>query len=217
MHLKHGEDERDRRYLIDVAAFDKLNYSSRVYNGPYTITMTDITSTEQVATNLYLGDRTVSTHTSIGENNQYAVSFTTGNHPAGYRLDRVRMHVPEHEARPDMVLHADTPGLPGDPVCDLLQPNQVQHHRPYAGDNHLPVTFRAAHCGDEALLDANTTYWMVLEGDGYSTVFTDSDDQHTDRSGWTIGDVSATLVDNSLWFIVPFTGPIPVEIWASKR
>ena len=217
VHLKHGEDERDRRYLIDVAAFDKLNYSSRVYNGPYTITMTDITGTEQVATNLYLGDRTVSTHTSIGENNQYAVSFTTGNHPAGYRLDRVRMHVPEHEARPDMVLHADTPGLPGDPVCDLLQPNQVQHHRPYAGDNHLPVTFRAAHCGDEALLDARTTYWLVLEGDGYSTVFTDSDDQHTDRSGWTIGDVSATLVDNNPWLVVPFTGPIPVEIWASKR
>ena len=29
VHFKHGEDEPDRRYLIDVAAFDKLNDNSQ--------------------------------------------------------------------------------------------------------------------------------------------------------------------------------------------
>ena len=42
-----GGLDRDRRYLIDIAAFDKLNHNSRIYNGPYTITMTDITGTER--------------------------------------------------------------------------------------------------------------------------------------------------------------------------
>ena len=215
VHFRRPTDDWNNRYLVHIATFDKLNTDSRTYNGPYTITMTDITGTKKVATNLYLGDRVEGSHASIGENNQYAVSFTTGGHAAGYKLDRVRMHVLEHEAQPDMVLYANSSGLPGDGICDLLQPNQVQHHRPYAGDNHLPVTFRAAHCGDEALLDANTTYWMVLEGEGYSTVFTDNTDQQTRGSGWTIGDISATIVDNALWIVLPFTGPIPVEIWAS--
>ena len=216
LHLKHGEDERDRRYLIDVAAFDKLNYSSRVYNGPYTITMTDITGTEKVATNLYLGTRIENTLPEIDEGVKYAVSFTTGDHSAGYKLDRVRIHVPYHEGQPDLVLHANTSGLPGDGICDLLEPNKVQHHRPYTADNALPVPFRAAHCGSEAFLDANTTYWLVLEGTDYETVFTDSSDQQTRGSGWTIGDRAATSLVGSWGNLASTWGTIPVEIWANK-
>ena len=130
VHLKHGEDERDRRYLIDVAAFDKLNHNSRIYNGPYTITMTDITGTDKVATNLYLGTRTASHLPAFpgDESVEYAVSFTTGDHSAGYKLDRVRMHVPYHEALPDdawitrgWYLHANTSrGTGGCIICDFL-------------------------------------------------------------------------------------------------
>ena len=216
VHFYRPTDDWNNRYLINVAAFDKLNHNSRIYNGPYTITMTDITGTEKVATNLYLGTRIESTLPTIDQSVKYAVSFTTGDHSAGYKLDRVRIHVPYHEALPNLVLHDDASGLPGDGICDLLEPNKVQHHRPYTADNPLPVPFRAAHCGSEAFLDANTTYWLVLEGTDYETVFTDSSDQQTRGSGWTIGDRAATSLVGSWGNLASNWGTIPVEIWANK-
>ena len=213
VHLKHGEDERDRRYLIDVAAFDKLNHNSRIYNGPYTITMTDITGTDKVATNLYLGTRTAS-HLPVSSGDvEYAVPFTTGNHSAGYKLDRVRMHVPYHEALPELGLHANTSGEPGDAICDFLDPIEVQHHRPYAV-KPLPIPFLDIDCSGEVLA-ANTTYWLALGGSGYFPALTDSDDQQTNRSGWSIGNVAAISTAGS-WSNLS-SGTIPVEIWASKR
>ena len=213
VHLKHGEDDRDRRYLIDVAAFDKLNHNSRIYNGPYTITMTDITGTDKVATNLYLGTRTAS-HLPVSSGDvEYAVPFTTGNHSAGYKLDRVRMHVPYHEALPELGLHANTSGEPGDAICDFLDPIEVQHHRPYAV-KPLPIPFLDIDCSGEVLA-ANTTYWLALAGSGYFPALTDSDDQQTNRSGWSIGNVAAISTAGS-WSNLS-SGTIPVEIWASKR
>ena len=214
VHLKHGEDERDRRYLIDVAAFDKLNHNSRIYNGPYTITMTDITGTDKVATNLYLGTRTASHLPVFPGDVEYAVPFTTGNHSAGYKLDRVRMHVPYHEALPELGLHANTSGEPGDAICDFLDPIEVQHHRPYAV-KPLPIPFLDIDCSGEVLA-ANTTYWLALAGSGYFPVLTDTDDQQTNRSGWSIGNVAAISTAGS-WSNLSNGGTIPVEIWASKR
>ena len=214
VHFRRPTDDWNNRYLVHIAAFDKLNHNSNIYNGPYTITMTDITGTENVATNLYLGTRTT-THLPVSSGNvKFAVSFTTGDHPGGYyKLDRVRMHVPRHEGKPELTLHVNTSGLPGDGICDLLKPNKVQHHRPYAADNHLPVPFRAAHCGRDAVLAANTTYWLVLGGSDYFPALTDSDDQQTSRSGWTIGDVAAIKAIGS--WRNNNNGTIPVEIWAS--
>ena len=214
VHFRRPTDDWNNRYLVHIAAFDKLNHNSNIYNGPYTITMTDITGTEKVATNLYLGTRDT-THLPVSNGNvKFAVSFTTGDHPGGYyKLDRVRMHVPRHEGKPELTLHVNTSGLPGDGICDLLKPNKVQHHRPYAADNHLPVPFRAAHCGRDAVLAANTTYWLVLGGSDYFPALTDSDDQQTSRSGWTIGDVAAIKAIGS--WRNNNNGTIPVEIWAS--
>ena len=216
VHFRRPTDDWNNRYLINVATFDKLNSDSRTYNGPYTITMTDITGTEKVATNLYLGDKVENNLPAIDEGVKYAVSFTTGDHSAGYKLDRVRIHVPDHEAQPDMMLYSNASGLPGESICDLLEPNKVQHHRPYTADNALPVPFRAAHCGSEAFLVANTTYWLVLEGTDYETVFTDSNDQQTRGSGWTIGDRAATSIVGSWGNLASNWGTIPVEIWAKK-
>ena len=219
VHFKHGEDERDRRYLIDVAAFDKLNHNSRIYNGPYTITMTDITGTEKVATNLYLGTR-APLSTVTRSNNQYAVSFTTGNHPSGYKLDRVRTYtlnstpltraaLPEIKLRPNA-----SGGTPGRDPCNLRNPYEVQHHRPYAV-KPLPVLFLGTHC-DHVVLVAYTTYWLTLEGAGYQPTYTDSDDQQTSRSGWLIGNVAVNKTSGS-WSNLSNGGTIPVEIWASRR
>ena len=219
VHFKHGEDERDRRYLIDVAAFDKLNHNSRIYNGPYTITMTDITGTEKVATNLYLGTR-APLSTVTRSNNQYAVSFTTGSHPSGYKLDRVRTYtlnstpltraaLPEIKLRPNA-----SGGTPGRDPCNHRNPYEVQHHRPYAV-KPLPVLFLGTHC-DHVVLAANTTYWLTLEGAGYQPTYTDSDDQQTSRSGWLIGNVAVNKTSGS-WSNLSNGGTIPVEIWASRR
>ena len=217
VHLKHGEDDRDRRYLINVAAFDKLNHNSHIYNGPYTITMTDITGTEKVATNLYLGTRAPLSTVTRG-NNEYAVSFTTGSHPSGYKLDRVRTHtlnstpltraaLPEIKLRPNA-----SGGTPGRALCNLRNPYEVQHHRPYAV-KPLPVLFQGTHC-DQVVLAANTTYWLTLEGVGYQPTYTDSDDQQTSRSGWLIGNVAVNKTSGS-WSNLSNGGTIPVEIWAT--
>ena len=213
VHFRRPTDDWNNRYLVHIAAFDKLNHNSNIYNGPYTITMTDITSTEKVATNLYLGTRT-RTHLPVSSGNvKFAVSFTTGDHPGGYyKLDRVRMHVPGHEGKPELTLHVNTSGAPGAIICGFRDPNKVEHHRPYAV-NPLPVSFLAEHCIRDALA-ANTTYWLVLGGSGYFPALTDSDNQQTSRSGWTIGDVAAIKASGS-WSNNNNNDTIPVEIWAS--
>ena len=178
--------------------------------------MTDITGTEKVATNLYLGTRTTSPIPVSSGDVEYAVSFTTGGHSAGYKLDRVRMHVPTHQGEPELALHVNTSGDPGTNICDFLDPNKVQHHRPYA-DNPLPIPFLAIDCSGEVLA-ANTTYWLVLEGSLYYPAFTDSEDQQTSGSGWTIGNLAAGMETGGSWRNLASTwGTIPVEIWASER
>ena len=213
VHFRRPTDDWNNRYLVHIAAFDKLNHNSNIYNGPYTITMTDITGTEKVATNLHLGTRT-RTHLPVSSGNvKFAVSFTTGDHPGGYyKLDRVRMHVPGHEGKPELTLHVNTSGAPGAIICGFRDPNKVEHHRPYAV-NPLPVSFLAEHCIRDALA-ANTTYWLVLGGSGYFPALTDSDNQQTSRSGWTIGDVAAIKASGS-WSNNNNNDTIPVEIWAS--
>ena len=53
VHFYRPTDDWNNRYLVHIAAFDKLNSNSRTYNGPYTITMTDITGTRNFVNNLY--------------------------------------------------------------------------------------------------------------------------------------------------------------------
>ena len=214
LHIKH---DQNRKYLIDVVVFDKLNSGSKNFYGPYTITMTDITGTEKVATNLYLGTRAPLSTVTEG-NNEYAVSFTTGSHPGGYKLDRVRTHALNstpltRRALPEIKLRLNASGgTPGSALCNFLNPYEVQHHRPYAV-KPLPVLFQGTHC-DQVVLAAYTTYWLTLEGVGYQPTYTDSDDQQTSRSGWLIGNVAVNKTSGS-WSNLSNGGTIPVEIWAT--
>ena len=220
VHLKHGEDERDRRYLIDVAAFDKLNYSSRVYNGPYTITMTDITGTEKVATNLYLGDRADATSSAATSSTSVVVLNTIGDlvhHGQSFRWLQTRPNpharAIHHGSLPELFLQTNASGAPGGILCNFLNPNKVQHHRPYA-ENPLPVLFLAELCEDEVLAP-NTTYWIVLGGYDHIPSPILSHDQQTNGSGWTIGNNTAVKLVNDPWTSLGLV--VPVEIWASKR
>ena len=210
IHIKH---DQNREYLIDVVVFDKLNTGSSNYNGPYTITMTDITGTDKLASNLYLGTRTKAP-TTVSTNRQYAVSFTTGQNPGGYKLDRIRTHITGPPSSPELALHVGTSSAPGAKSCDFRNPTRVQHHLPPA-DNPAPVPFLAPACAD-VTIPANSTYWIVFAGRSYKPVVTDTNDQLTNRSGWFIGNRAVTKTTGA-WSNLTETKTIAVQIWASRR
>ena len=95
VHFYRPTDDWNNRYLINVAAFDKLNTGSSTYNGPYTITMTDITGTREFVSNLYQDSR--SDLLEVGAARQYAMFFETGHHAAGYQLDRIQTFITDQE------------------------------------------------------------------------------------------------------------------------
>ena len=210
LHIKH---DRNREYLIEVAVFDKLNAGSRNYNGPYTITMTDITGTDKLVSNLYIG--TLSELASpVGTERQYALDFTTGRNTGGYKLDRIRTHIPDGYTRPVLTLHTGTFTAPGAKLCDFRNPTQVQHHL-YWEDFPAPVPFLAPDCAD-VILVASTRYWIVFAGTGYTPVVTDFDGELPNRSSWFMGNISVTKTTGS-WSDISGNPAIAAEIWASPR
>ena len=208
VHFYRPRDDRSNRYLAHVAAFDQLNSNSVTYNGPYTILMTDITSAEMVATNIYEGSRT--NLQTVSSARQYAVPFTTGNRAEGYILDRIRTHIPT-PGNPELVLHEDASGAPGNKLCEFFNPHEIHHHIVWSS-GPSPITFRAPDCYG-ARLTADSTYWIVFGGIGYKPMVTDTDDQ----SGWPIGKVA--IKTSGAWSnhdASSLAGTIPVEIWASS-
>ena len=206
VHFYRPTDDWNNRYLVNVAAFDKLNTGSSTYNGPYTITMTDVTDIKKVATNLYKGTRT--NLLNVHSTRQYAVPFTTSGHPDGYRLDRIRTHILTNGS-PALSLYSNTSGVPNEEVCAFKNPTAVEQHVMWS-DGPPAITFLAPDCHDDVLI-ADTTYWIVLDGTNYTPRTTDSDQQ----DGWDIGNVNA--VKNSGSWSNLSSGTIPVEIWASER
>ena len=206
VHFYRPTDDWNNQYLINVAAFDKLNTGSSTYNGPYTITMTDVTDIKKVATNLYKGTRT--NLLNVHSTRQYAVPFTTGPNPDGYRLDRIRTHILTNGS-PALSLYSNTSGAPNAEVCAFKNPTAVEQHVMWS-DGPPAITFLAPDCHDDVLI-ADTTYWIVLDGTNYTPLTTDSDQQ----DGWAIGNVNA--VKNSGSWSNLSSGTIPVEIWASER
>ena len=206
VHFYRPTDDWNNQYLINVAAYDQLNTGSSTYNGPYTITMTDVTDIKKVATNLYKGTRT--NLLNVHSTRQYAVPFTTSGHPDGYRLDRIRTHILTNGS-PALSLYSNTSGVPNEEVCAFKNPTAVEQHVMWS-DGPPAITFLAPDCHEDNLI-ANTTYWIVLDGTNYTPRTTDSDDQ----DGWAIGNVNA--VKNSGSWSNLSSGTIPVEIWASER
>ena len=206
VHFYRPTDDWNNRYLINVAAYDQLNTGSSTYNGPYTITMTDVTDIKKVATNLYKGTRT--NLLNVNSTRQYAVPFTTGPNPDGYRLDRIRTHILTNGS-PALSLYSNASGFPNEEVCAFKNPTAVEQHVMWS-DGPPAITFLAPDCHDDVLI-ADTTYWIVLDGTNYTPLTTDSDQQ----DGWAIGNLNAEKTSGS-WSNLS-SGTIPVEIWASER
>ena len=209
LHIKH---DQNRKYLINVVVFDKLNSGSKNFNGPYTITMTDITGTDKLVSNLYIGTLTKVAN-YVGSNRQYASSFTAGHNPGGYKLDRIRTHIPDDHSSPVLALHTDTSFAPGAKLCDFRNPTQVQH-LVYWEDFPAPIPFTAPDCADVTLA-ANGTYWIVFAGTGYKPVVTDSGGELTKEGGWSIGNTALTKTTGT-WSDLG-SSIIAAEIWASRR
>ena len=207
LHIKHDQNQK---YLIDVVVFDKLNSGSKNFNGAYTITMTDITGTDKLVSNLYLGTLTKVAAT-VGTDQQYASSFTAGHNPGGYKLDRIRTHIPDDHSAPVLALHTDTSFAPGAKLCDFRNPTQVQHLVYWEGFP-APIPFTAPDCADVTLA-ANGTYWIVFAGAGYKPVVTDFGGESTRESGWSIGNTALTKTTGAWGDLTG--GVIAAEIWAT--
>ena len=212
VHFTHSRQPREwnNRYLLHVAAYDQLNTNSSIYNGPYTIQMTDITGTDRVASNLY-PETTNDNFEAVSGLLSYAVPFTTGTAAAGYELDRIRTHIPTNNGNPRLSLYADTSSAPGSKLCDFRNPSQVQHHVAWSSGPPA-VPFLAPDCAGQRLTPS-TTYWIVFEGTNYRPLNTNATDEITDGSGWTIGDLAVTR-GSGPWLELSAT--IPVEIWARE-
>ena len=218
VHFYRPTDDWNNRYLINVAAFDKLNTGSSTYNGPYTITMTDITGTREFVSNLYQDSR--SDLLEVGAARQYAIFFETGHHAAGYQLDRIQTFI-THQGSPEFSLYSNTIDVPGTKLCDFRNPRQVQHHVTWSAGPPA-LTFLAPDCAEITLMPTgsagilHTLYWIVMEGTNYGPSGMDSYAESAYGPGWRIGDIAVTKTTGS-WVQDPTSKIIPISVWLSER
>ena len=218
VHFYRPTDDWNNRYLVNVAAFDKLNHNSRIYNGPYTITMTDITGSREFVSNLYQDSR--SDLLEVGAARQYAMFFETGHHAAGYQLDRIQTFI-THQGSPEFSLYSNTIDVPGTKLCDFRNPLQVQHHVTWSAGPPA-LTFLAPDCAEITLMPTgsagilHTLYWIVMEGTNYGPSGMDSYAESAYGPGWRIGDIAVTKTTGS-WVQDPTSKIIPISVWLSER
>ena len=218
VHFYRPTDDWNNRYLVNIAAFDKLNSNSRIYNGPYTITMTDITGTREFVSNLYQDSR--SDLLEVGAARQYAIFFETGHHAAGYKLDRIQTFI-THQGSPEFSLYSNTIDVPGTKLCDFRNPRQVQHHVTWSAGPPA-ITFLAPDCAEITLMPTrsagmlHTYYWIVMEGTNYRLSGMDSYAESAYGPGWRIGDLTVTKTTAS-WLGDPTSKIIPISVWLSER
>ena len=226
VHFYRPTDDWNNRYLINVAAFDKLNSNSRTYNGPYTITMTDITGTREFVSNLYQDSDSRTNLPAVGAARQYAMFFQTGYHAAGYKLDRIQTFITD-EGIPQFSLYSTvslTTNTPGDKLCDFRNPSKVQHHVVWSAGTPA-TTFLASACAEITLMPTTTPavdvtiptyYWIVMEGSNYRPSGIDSNEQSAYEPDWRIGDLAMTKTTAS-WLRVDDSKTIPISVWLSER
>ena len=167
VHFTHSRQSREwnRSYMVKVAAFDLYNEGTAVYNGPYLITMTDITGVQQMVHSFSGGTTHPATDLleSGEDTGDIAVSFRTGSHSDGYTLDRIKVlfnHIPAGGATQIVALHPDVSGSPGNTQECYLRTSLIAESA-VAWSYTPPHTFLATFCAS-VTLTANTTYWIVF-------------------------------------------------------
>ena len=169
LHFTHSNQSREKntRYMVKVAAFDLYNTGTAVYNGPYEITLTDITGVRQMVNTFSGGDPTYGSGELLdppdGDSVDFATKFTTGAHTDGYTLDRIKVRFHDISATgavPNIAIHEDSSGSPSAKVCDLAVPDRVVESA-VGWNTPPPHTFLAPDCADDTLA-ASTDCWIVF-------------------------------------------------------
>ena len=195
VHFSHSHQSREwnRRYMVKVAAFDLYNEGTAVYNGPYLITMTDITGVQQMVHSFRGGtDYPATDLLETGEDTaDIAVSFRTGPHPGGYTLDRIKVlfhHIPAGDANQIVALYPDVSGSPGNTEECYLRTDRIAESA-VAWKFKPPHTFLATFCAS-VTLTANTTYWIVFpmtnRNDEVVALATTPEVTDSYGSGWSV-------------------------------
>ena len=122
--------------------------------GPYTAAVTDFTAVNTTGS-------AVSNAAQVDDERDlakdFAQAFTTGSHAGGYTLDRLELLMRAGTIDPaytSVGIHADNSGAPGASVGALSTPGA-----PPSAKGAVPLTAS----GHAIQLDANTTYWLVLD------------------------------------------------------
>ena len=142
--------------MVKLAAFDLYNEGTAVYNGPYQITLTDITGVKQMVSASSPEAPPVTSSTALvsadGDSVDLGSKFTTGAHTDGYLLDRIKvlLFVGTGGAVPAISLHPNTSSGPGTKLCDLTVPDRVVQS-PVVWSYTPPHTFLAPDCADVTL------------------------------------------------------------------
>ena len=230
-----------KSYFVDVAAYDLYSapYStnSLTYNGPYTITLTDITGVAMMVSNLdqeTIGvtalEFPLTSGTDTATEIDLGIAFTVGAHPSGYRLDRVRVpfnYIAEAGASPAIAIYSNSSDTPNTKVCDIAVPTTIVKSALTWGDNPPPHEFLAPDCANN-ILAASTQYWIVFSNldhvdyDLGITASTDErqgnihDNQGDRASGWEIGYSTAVRRDSGSWANTA-SRIFRAEFWAKER
>ena len=203
LHFTHPSRDRNVEYMVKVAAFDLYNTGTAVYNGPYEITLTDITGVRQMV-NTFSGGTTLGSSELVdsfdGNLVDLASAFRTGAHTAGYTFDRIKVRLHDIRATgaiPDIAIHEDTSSRPSAKVCDLAVPDRVVESA-VNWSTTPPHTFLAPDCADDVLA-ASTNYWVIfsdMDHVEYDLESAANPDVHDYGSGWTLGRFSKRGASN---------------------
>ena len=203
LHFTHPSRDRNVEYMVKVAAFDLYNGGTAVYNGPYDITLTDITGVKQMVS-AYSGSTNQASSGLLeppdGNSVDLAFSFSTGAHTEGYTLDRIRVRLHDIQASgaiPDIAIYGDSGSGPGDKVCDLAVPDRAVESA-VNWSTTPPHTFLAPDCADDVLA-ASTNYWVIfsdMDHVEYALESAANPDVHDYGSGWTLGRFSKRGASN---------------------
>ena len=90
LHFLTGPEDE---YYIEINDYDMYNGDrSADYPGKYHVELTDVTHVSRLANNLSVTPTGSRMHRTVGQNS-WAQEFRTGDHTAGYKIDRIQLFI----------------------------------------------------------------------------------------------------------------------------
>ena len=129
----------------------------------------------------------------IATETQVATQFTTGSNPNGYTVSKVTLPISVGAASvtPALSIYTDVSGSPGSSIKPLTNPGSITVSTSTAPEAEFGA--------DDYKLNAETTYWLVLENPSSSQILrislTTEDSEDGSAPGWSIGNVSKLSTD----------------------